>query len=58
VLPRERGQITVEVLSRYEKLLGEEIAYISLVMQAIRTLYQEVTIDGHKDHPILRMARG
>jgi hypothetical protein len=57
VLPREPGQITVEVLSRHEKLIGEEIAYISLVMQAIRALYQEITVDGYHDHPILHMAK-
>lgn len=57
VLPRQPGQITVEALSRHEKLIGEEVAYISLVMQAIRALYQEITIDGYENHPILRMAK-
>src|SRR5579885_2862006 len=50
------GHITVEVLSRHEKLIGEEIAYVSLVMQAIRALYQEIIVDGYTDHPILRVA--
>ncbi|SRR5579883_1849716 len=57
VVLTEPGQITVEVLSQHEKLIGEEVAYISLVMQTIRSSYQEITIDGHVDHPILHMAK-
>jgi len=56
ILAREPGQITVEVLSRHEKLFGEEVAYISLIMQAIHALYPEITIEGYSDHPVLRMA--
>ncbi len=52
------GRITVEALSHSERLGGEEVAYISLVMQEIHASYQELIIDGHKDHPILHMARG
>lgn len=58
VLPREPGRITIQALSRYEKLIGEEVAYISRIMQAIRDLYQTITIDGYSQHPILRMAGG
>lgn len=56
VWPREAGRITVEALGRHEKLIGEEVAYISLVMQEIRAHYRGITIDGHVDHPILHMA--
>ncbi len=47
----------VEALSRHDKLRGEEVAYISLVMQTIRASYQDIMIDGYSDHPILGMAR-
>lgn len=56
VLTRDIGRITVQVLSRHEKLLGEEVAYVSLVMQSLRDLYQEIAIDGYSDHPILHMS--
>ena len=55
--PRKPGRITVEAFSRHKALIGEEVAYISLIMQAIRDLYQEITIDGYSDHPILRMCK-
>ncbi len=56
VWPHDPGHITVEALGKHEKLMGEEVAYISLLMQAIRTHYHGVAIDGHTDHPILGMA--
>jgi len=56
VLPRDPGRITVEVLSRHERLFGEEVAYASMVMQSLRDLYQEIIIDGYNDHPILHMS--
>lgn len=56
VWPREPGRIAVEAFSRHKAIIGEEVAYISLIMQSIRALYEEITIDGYSDHPILRMA--
>lgn len=57
VLSYEPGRMMVEALSRHDKLSGEEVAYISLVMQTIRASYQDIMIDGYSDHPILGMAR-
>jgi hypothetical protein len=57
VLPREPGQIVVQALTKSPQLAWNEIAYLSLVMQAIRALYRQVSIDGHIDHPILRISK-
>lgn len=56
VLPSEPGHIVIEHLTKYPKLIGEEAAYISLVLQALRSQYQQITIDGYTDHPFLHMA--
>jgi len=57
IVPRERGQIVVQTLTKSSRLAWNEIAYLSLVMQAIRALYRQVTIDGHIDHPILHISK-
>jgi len=57
VVPREPGVIIVEHLTRYPKLIGEEAAYISLILQELRALYTEITIGGYRDHPILNVAK-
>jgi len=52
----EPGRVLVEALSRHDKLNGEDVAYISLVMQTIRASYQDIIVDGYSDHPILHMS--
>jgi len=56
VLPGAPGHIVIEQLTKYPRLIGEEAAYISLILQAIRAQYQQITIDGYTDHPILKVA--
>ena len=56
VLPRDPDQIVVQALTKSPRLDWNEIAYLSLVMQAIRVLYRQISIDGYVDHPILRMS--
>jgi len=56
VLPEAPGHIVIEHLTKYPRLIGEEAAYISLILQAIRSQYQQITIDGYTDHPVLKLA--
>lgn len=57
VCPSGSRRLRVEVLSRHEKLISPEAGYVSLVMQALRDRLGPLRIDGHLDHPIVRMAR-
>lgn len=57
VVALEPGNISIELLTRHRQLIGEEVAFVSLLLQRIARLFDRVTIDGHVDHPILSMAR-
>ncbi len=56
IVPREPGQIVVQVLTKSPHLAWNEIAYPSLIMWEIRALYRQINIDGYVDHPILRVS--
>lgn len=58
VLPCEPGRIVVQALTKSSPLAWNEIAYLSLIMQEIRALYRQISIDGYSDHPILRISAG
>ena len=58
VLPCEPDQIVVQALTKSSPLAWNEIAYVSLIMQEIRALYQQISIDRYNDHPILRISAG
>ena len=58
MLPQAPGLILVEVLSRYPFWHGKEVAYISLIMQGIRSLFREITIEGFRNHPVLACGLG
>jgi hypothetical protein len=53
----QRGRLRVEVLSPHETLVSPEVGYISLLMQALESSVGPLVIDGHRDHPILRMSK-
>jgi hypothetical protein len=57
LLPSGTRRLTLEVLSRYEKLDPFEIAFISLLLQDLQEHLGPLRIDGHHSHPILRMAQ-
>lgn len=57
ILPREPGYLSVELLSLYQIIRVQDAVYISLVMQAIAAQYADITIDGFRDHSMLRFAK-
>jgi hypothetical protein len=55
--PSGDRRLRLEVLSHGTRLISPEVGYVSLVMQALRDRLGPLRIDGHLDHPIVRMAR-
>lgn len=57
IITHEAGRVDLDVLSKGPRLAWNEIAYISLVVQAIGALYRQITVDGHADHPLLHISK-
>jgi len=56
VLPQGPGRILVDVLTTVPQIMDEEIVYTAFVLQAIRSSFRQITINGDGDHTILHMA--
>lgn len=57
IVAESAREFRVEVLSRDERLQSDEIGYLSLLFQELRSRLGVLRIDGSDDHPILKMSR-
>ena len=46
----------LETFSAQEELVAGERAYLSCILQSIGRRYQEISLNGSSDHPLLQMA--